>query len=133
MKIVLLTAAFMLLIAGASLAILIQEAHEFGRAFHCNFELQRSVSSPDGSKVATSLLMGCGATVGFATKVCLISPEAAQSFEHCDPILFVDGKHEPVQGWLSNRTLVLELPPGEKVFEKVNERDGVTIQYVSVH
>jgi hypothetical protein len=114
-----------------AVAMVFSDWIDWQNAHKCEWETIKSIPSPDGSKTAWSLLMGCGATVGFATKVCLIANTSPQSFDDCAPILFVGGKYEIVQSWTDNRTLVLELPTNERVIDQVDERDGVTIKYVT--
>ena len=85
-------------------------------------------ASPDGDKVAISFIRDCGATTGYSTHVSVVGASGILDNEPGN-IFVVEGKRPVTVSWGADNHLVVGAGGSGKVFKKLDEFEGVTIEY----
>ncbi|HUN95035.1 MAG TPA: hypothetical protein VMU69_02205 [Bradyrhizobium sp.] len=95
----------------------------------CETVVHRSIPSPDGSKMIVVFEAQCGATVGFNTQASLASASSAFSRRKNPSFFSMNGRHDLVVEWKDDKTVIMSVPPGDKIYRKDARADDVSVDY----
>jgi heme exporter protein D len=91
----------------------------------CVAEIRADLLSPNAVHRAVLYGMDCKVTSGFDSHAALVPPGDDFRPERHPPFLVVDGDQPIALSWRNDRTLVVDMPPGDLVVHKQEDQAGI--------
>ncbi|MDN3018881.1 hypothetical protein PH210_22165 [Paenibacillus sp. BSR1-1] len=93
----------------------------------CGNQIQKSVPSPGGDKVAYVFLRDCGATTNYSPQLSILKKD--EDLENESGNTFKSDKSFSIE-WLNESTLQVTYSKSSETFEKDTSVNGVKIKYI---